>query len=216
MTLWCPIVFLRTSRMMQRRVSWPGSSIWEDSRGTLFGLIYCVGRVLCQRPVNMFLFSGCVICIQKMLYKFLLCFCFVRVSVCTRVPGAGYIWANTWRYCVFSHCNIIKMFYTKKAAAVLSLDSYDAAQSRSMWHFFRCHRASCLVCAAVKLNYRLEKVRVHQVVTAKKQLKQKCMKRCIFEVLLKHFENTQKNTLNKLQNQFNHTKSNVFCLFKIF
>ena len=41
--------------------------------------------VLCQRPVNMFLFSV-IICIQKM--------CYIRffVSVCanTRLPGAGY------------------------------------------------------------------------------------------------------------------------------
>lgn len=45
-----------------------GDFVWDD--------ILCrVGRVLCQRPVNMFLFSGCVICIQKMLYKFLFFVC---------------------------------------------------------------------------------------------------------------------------------------------
>lgn len=45
-------------------VLYGGEFVWAD--------VLCrVGRVLCQRPVNMFLFSGCVICIQKMLYKFL-------------------------------------------------------------------------------------------------------------------------------------------------
>lgn len=72
------------------------------------GFVWAEGGVLCQRPVNMLLLSRCVI--QKM-YKFH--FFFVRVSVRTRVPGAGYALANTLRYCVFSHCNIIKMFYTE-------------------------------------------------------------------------------------------------------
>lgn len=75
------------------------------------------GGVLCQRPVNMFLLSRCVI--QKM-YKFH--FFFVRVSVRTRVPGAGYALANTLRYCVFSHCNIIKnVLYIKPCVLVSSV-----------------------------------------------------------------------------------------------
>lgn len=44
----------------------------KDGEDSVWADVLCgVGRVLCQRPVNMILFSICVICIQKMLYKFL-------------------------------------------------------------------------------------------------------------------------------------------------